>query len=183
MSKIGNKDIIIPAGVTVAVQDGQIKVSGPKGQLSELMLGGVTVVMAENKVQVRTLATTRQAKANHGLIRSLIHNMVEGVAHGFTKKLELVGTGYRVAKKGQGLILTVGYSHPVEIAAVTGIELGAEGNTTISVSGASKYLVGQVAANIRKVRPPEPYKGKGIRYSDEVVHRKQGKTASTAKSA
>jgi large subunit ribosomal protein L6 len=94
-----------------------------------------------------------------------------------------VGTGYRVAKKGQGLTLTVGYSHPVEVAAVTGVELGAEGNTTISVSGASKYLVGQVAANIRKVRPPEPYKGKGIRYSDEVVHRKQGKTASTAKSA
>lgn len=183
MSKIGNKDITLPAGVTVVVQDGQIKVAGPKGQLVEAMLDGVTLEVADGKVAVRTVANTRTAKSRHGLIRSLVNNMVIGVAHGYTKKLELVGTGYRVAKKGAGITLTVGYSHPVEMAAVPGIEFGVEGNTTIVISGASKYLVGQVAANIRKVRPPEPYKGKGIRYSDEVVHRKQGKTASTAKAA
>ncbi len=177
MSKIGKKPIQLPNGVTLEIKEEMIEVKGPKGVLSERLPQGIVVVVADGQVNVTNNRTNRQSKADHGLVRSLINNMVIGVNTGYTKKLELVGTGYRAASKGQGLTLTVGFSHPVEIAAIEGIQLKTEGTTTIIVSGASKYLVGQTAANIRAIRPPEPYKGKGIRYQDEVVRRKQGKTA------
>lgn len=177
MSKIGNKPIHLPAGVTVEVTPGLVTVKGAKGTLSERIPMSITVTVADGQVVVANAKNDRQSKADHGLVRSLVNNMIIGVSEGYSKRLEMVGTGYRVAKKGQGLTLTIGFSHPVEIDAVEGIQLGTEGNTTIVVSGASKYLVGQIAANIRAIRPPEPYKGKGIRYQDEVVRRKQGKAA------
>ncbi len=183
MSKIGKKPVVIPNGVTVTVTDGVVTVKGPKGELTQKIVANVSVEVSENEASVVAIKkpNSKQTRMNHGLIRSLVANMVEGVANGFTKRLKLVGTGYRVAQRGQGLTLTVGFSHPVQIDPVEGITLAIEGNDTIIVSGISKHLVGQVAANIRRVRPPEPYKGKGIRYEDEEVRRKQGKTL--AKSA
>lgn len=176
MSKIGNKPIVMPTGVTLNVTPAALQVQGPKGQLETPAVRGIELVVADNLLTVSAKKTDRTTKMNHGLVRSLVANMVEGVSTGFTRKLELVGTGYRVAKAGQGLTLTVGFSHPVKVDAVPGIQLDIEGNNIIIVSGIDKHLVGQVAANIRRVRPPEPYKGKGIRYQDEVVRRKQGKT-------
>lgn len=176
MSKIGNKPIVLPTGVTLTVVDGMVKVQGGKGQLEVAMTRGIDVAVEDNHVVVSAKKTDRTTKMNHGLMRSLIANMIEGVSAGFQRKLELVGTGYRVAKAGQGLTLTVGFSHPVKVEPITGIQFDTEGNNIIIVSGIDKQLVGQVAADIRRVRPPEPYKGKGIRYQDEVVRRKQGKT-------
>ncbi len=183
MSKIGKKPVSIPSGVTVTVTDSGFTVKGPKGELQQDFVPNISIEVSENEASV--VATkqpnAKQTRMNLGLIRSLLNNMVEGVTNGFSKRLKLVGTGYRVTKKGQGLTMTVGFSHPVEVEAVDGISLDVVGNDTIIVSGISKHMVGQVAANIRKVRPPEPYKGKGIRYENEEVRRKQGKTL--AKSA
>lgn len=177
MSKIGKKPIQLPTGVTIEVTPGLVTVKGAKGALSEKIPQTVEVKVADGEILVTNIAGNRQSKADHGLVRSLVNNMVAGVTEGYTKRLEMVGTGYRVTKKGQGLSLAIGFSHPVDIEPAEGITLGTEGNTTIIVSGSSKYMVGQVAANIRAIRPPEPYKGKGIRYQDEVVRRKQGKAA------
>ena len=177
MSKIGNKPIQLPSGVTLVVDKLLAEVKGPKGTLSEKIPAGVDVALIENEIIVSNKGNSKQSKANHGLVRSLINNMIQGVTQGYEIRLEMVGTGYRVAKKGQGLTLSIGFSHPVEIIPEPGITLNIEGNTIIIVSGISKYLVGQTAANIRAIRPPEPYKGKGIRYQDEVVRRKQGKAA------
>lgn len=177
MSKIGRKPITVPSGVTVELQDNILVIRGSKGELRQEMPLYTTFEITDGELVVSRQNDSRQARANHGLVRSLINNMVEGVSNGYTKRLELVGTGYRVAMKGAGLTLTVGFSHPVNIDPVPGITFGVEGNTTVIVQGIDKHLVGQVAANIRKVRPPEPYKGKGIRYQDEQVRRKQGKTA------
>jgi large subunit ribosomal protein L6 len=177
MSRIGRKLIHLPTGVTVTVADAAVTVKGAKGTLSEPLPAGIEVTQTDGQISVANARTDRQSRANHGLVRAQINNMVHGVSEGFVIKLEMVGTGYRVAKKGAGLNLSIGFSHPVEIEAIPGIELGVEGNTIISVSGISKYLVGQTAANIRAIRPPEPYKGKGIRYQDEVIRRKQGKAA------
>lgn len=176
MSKIGKKPIALPSGVTCTVQDNLIVVKGAKGELKEVLPAGVTVVVAENEVVVLETTGTNQGKANHGLVRSLIANMVVGVSTGYTRRLEMIGTGYRVAQKGKNLSLTVGFSHPVEVTPLDGITLSVEGNNIIIVSGASKHMVGQMAANIRDIKPPEPYKGKGIRYEGEYVRRKQGKT-------
>lgn len=183
MSKIGNKPVVIPSGVTVSINDGVVNVKGPKGELNQKLANNISVEMSENEAQVVAVKqpNAKQTRMNHGLMRSLLANMVEGVSNGFTKRLKLVGTGYRVAQRGQGLTLTVGFSHPVNVEPVQGITLSIEGNDTIIISGVDKHMVGQVAANIRRVRPPEPYKGKGIRYEDEEVRRKQGKTL--AKSA
>jgi large subunit ribosomal protein L6 len=179
MSRIGRQPVVVPAGVTVSVAADTITVKGPKGELTEAMFPGITVMVEGNEVVVARENDEIQSRASHGLIRSLIANMVMGVTQGFEKKLEMVGTGYRVATKGQGLSLSVGYSHPVDVEPPKGISFKVEGNNKISVLGASKYLVGQVAANIRAVRPPEPYKGKGIRYENEVVRKKAGKAAKT----
>lgn len=177
MSRIGRKSIALPAGVTLTSSATEIVVKGPKGELKIPALAGISVEVADGKVQVSRSNEERQTRAYHGLIRSLIENAVMGVHEGFKKTLKLVGTGYRVATRGQGLTLSLGFSHPVNVDAVAGVKFGVEGNDTIHIEGIDKQLVGQVAANIRKIRPPEPYKGKGVRYEDEVVRRKAGKTA------
>lgn len=177
MSKMGIKPISIPSGVTIEVKDGVATVRGSKGELKQPVPEFTTINIADGEVTVDRKGNSRQAKANHGLARSLINNMIIGVSNGFEKKLELVGTGYRVASKGAGLSITVGFSHPVEIDPVPGVNFSIEGNNVIIVQGIDKQLVGQIAADIRKIRPPEPYNGKGIRYQGEYVRRKAGKTA------
>lgn len=177
MSRIGLTPITIPTGVTITVADQLITVKGPKGELTARLERGVKVDEIEGKVKVTRKNDLPATRAFHGLVRSLINNHIKGVTDGFKKTLKMVGTGYRVAMKGQGLSLSVGFSHPVEIVAPEGVKLSIEGNDTIHIEGIDKQAVGQVAANIRKVRPPEPYKGKGIRYIDEEVIRKAGKTA------
>jgi large subunit ribosomal protein L6 len=180
MSRIGRQIITIPSGVSVGISDGIITVKGAKGELTAAMMPKVSVSIADSQVQVTRSGDAPATRAAHGLIRSLIANMITGVTQGFQKKLEMVGTGYRVAMKGQGISLSVGYSHPVDVVPPKGISFAIEGNNKITVSGIDKYLVGQVAANIRDVRPPEPYKGKGIRYEGEEVRRKAGKAAKAA---
>jgi large subunit ribosomal protein L6 len=177
MSRIGRKIIALPTGVTVEVQPTQVVIKGPKGQIEQMVVSGVKVSVADGNVSVERLNDEPQSRANHGLMRALIANHVEGVNTGFKKTLKLIGTGYRVAMKGAGLSLSLGFSHPVEVASPVGVKLTIEGNDTINIEGVDRQLVGQVAADIRRIRPPEPYKGKGIRYQDEVVRRKQGKTA------
>lgn len=180
MSKIGRQPVEIPSGVTITVTPTDISVKGSKGELKTLMMPGISVVVADGKATVTRDSDAPAQRAAHGLIRSLMQNMVIGVTKGFDRKLEMVGTGYRVAMKGQGLTLSVGFSHPVEVVPPAGITFAIEGNNVIFVKGIDKGLVGQTAANIRAIRPPEPYKGKGIKYSDEVVRRKAGKAAKAA---
>lgn len=177
MSRIGKKAITLPAGVTVTPGTTEIVVKGPKGELKVVNFPGITMEIVDGKVQVSRTNEERQTRAYHGLVRSLIENAVEGVSDGYKKTLKLVGTGYRVAAKGQALALSLGFSHPVTFEPVQGVKFVIEGNDTIHLESIDKQLVGQVAANIRKIRPPEPYKGKGVRYADEVVRRKAGKTA------
>lgn len=179
MSRIGKQPITIPAGTTVKLDGQAVTATGPQGSLSYTIPADLTVKQQDDQLVLARNADTKQAKALHGLARSLVANIVAGVTAGYTKKLELVGTGYRVAKKGQGLSLSVGFSHPVEINPPDGITLEVDSNTQITVKGPDKQLVGQVAADIRAVRPPEPYKGKGIRLRGEVVRRKPGKQAKT----
>ncbi len=183
MSKIGRQPVVIPTGVTITIQDSRIVVKGAKGELSTPMMQHILVNIDGSNVVVSRENDLPATRAAHGLIRSLIANMVQGVSAGFEKKLEMVGTGYRVAQKGTGLTLSVGFSHPVDIIPPAGITFAVEGNTGITVRGFDKHLVGQTAANIRAVRPPEPYKGKGIKYTDEVVRRKAGKAATKAAGA
>lgn len=177
MSRIGRKPISIPSGVTVTVANSVVTVKGPKGELNTPLLSNITAEVANDEVVVTRSAEDKQTRASHGLIRSLIANSVEGVTQGYKKTLKLVGTGYRAQAKGAGISLAVGFSHPVDVAPHQGISLKVEGQDTIHIEGIDKHLVGQVAANIRMIRPPEPYKGKGIRYEDEVVRKKQGKAA------
>lgn len=177
MSRIGKKAIVIPQGVTISVEQRQAVVKGAKGSLNVPIMEGITVAQKENEIHVSRANDERKTRAFHGLVRSLLAGAVEGVSVGYKKTLKLVGTGYRVSAKGANLQVTVGFSHPVDIVAVPGIKLSAEGNDTMHVEGIDKNLVGQVAANIRAIRPPEPYKGKGIRYENEVVRTKPGKTA------
>lgn len=177
MSRIGKKLIQLPTGVTAQVNGDQVVVKGPKGELKVGMLAGITVTVEDGNISVSRTDEERQTRAFHGLIRSLLNNAVIGVTEGYKKTLKLIGTGYRVAMKGQGLSLSLGFSHPVDFAVVPGVKFTLEGNDTIHIEGIDKHLVGQVSANVRKIRPPEPYKGKGVRYDDEVVRRKAGKTA------
>lgn len=183
MSRIGNKPITIPAGVNVIIDGRRVAVNGPKGKLEFLIHPLVAVRQEEGKLTAERKNETKLAKSVHGLTRSRLAGLIQGVESGFVKKLELVGTGYRVTKQGQGLTLSLGFSHPVKVESVEGITFEVEGNTVIEVKGIDKHLVGQVAANIRRLRPPEPYKGKGIKYSDEVVRRKPGKQAKTGTTA
>jgi large subunit ribosomal protein L6 len=176
MSRIGKMPIEIPQGVEVKIEGNIIKVKGPKGSMCRELHKDIKVKAENSMIIVERPSESNTHKALHGLTRSLIFNMVHGVVEGFEKKLALEGVGYRAAKQGNKLVLTIGYSHPVEIEPPAGIEFDVPAPNRISVKGFDKELVGQIAANIRKVREPEPYKGKGIRYEDEIVRRKVGKT-------
>jgi large subunit ribosomal protein L6 len=178
MSRIGKLPVPVPDGVEVTLDGLDVTVKGPKGELSRRMPEGVTLSRDdEGAVVVTRNGETRTERSRHGLVRTLIANMIEGVTAGYSKSLELVGVGYRAAAKGSDIELQVGYSHPVLIPAPEGIAFEVPQPTRITVSGIDKVLVGQVAANIRKVRPPEPYKGKGIKYEGEQIRRKAGKAA------
>jgi large subunit ribosomal protein L6 len=176
MSRIGKKPVEIPAGVTITVNDSTVTVKGPKGELTRSFSPDMTIAIEENLVTVTRPSDVKEHRALHGTTRALIANMVEGVSTGFTRGLELIGVGYRAQKQGNKLILNVGYSHPVEIEPEEGLEVIVPVNTKITITGTDKERVGALAANIRGVRPPEPYKGKGIRYEGEKVRRKEGKT-------
>ena len=177
MSRIGRKPISVPSGVTVTIDPGVVRVHGPKGELSERIHRDITVAQEGEELVVTRPTDRGEHRALHGLTRSLVANMVEGVTSGFEKRLEIQGVGYRAQLKGKSLELALGYSHPVSVSAPEGIEFEVPQPTEIVVRGIDKQLVGQVAADIRKRRPPEPYKGKGIRYEGEYVARKVGKRA------
>lgn len=177
MSRIGRKTITLPAGVTVNVANNVVDVKGPKGQLKVELLPNITVAVKDGEVLVERKGEDKQTRSFHGLIRSLIQNNVLGVTESYKKTLKLIGTGYRAKAMGANVSLAVGYSHPVEVKAINGVSIKVEGNDTIIIEGIDKQAVGQLAADIRKIRPPEPYKGKGIRYENEAVIRKQGKAA------
>ncbi len=175
MSRIGKLPISIPSGVTITVDDAFVVVKGPKGELKQFMMPGITVAVEDNTVLVNRINDERGPKAKHGLMRTLIANMVEGVTNGFSKKLEINGVGFRVALAGTTLKMSLGFSHEVIYTLPEGIQAVVEQNT-ITISGISKQLVGQVAAEIRSLKKPEPYKGKGIKYADERILRKSGKS-------
>ncbi len=177
MSRIGKLPINIPAGLDIAVSDGNVvKVKGPKGELSTKINRDMKVVIKDGVLTVERPSDRKDHRALHGLSRALINNMVIGVSEGFKKTLKIVGVGYRAAKQGNKIVLNLGFSHPVEVEEPKGISFDVPDQTTIVVSGTDKQAVGEIAAEIRKIRPPEPYKGKGIRYEDEYVRRKVGKT-------
>lgn len=177
MSRIGNKLINLPEGVTVSQNGNVITVKGPKGELSNKIDSNIQVVVEGQTVTVKRPNDTKAMKTIHGTTRANIHNMVEGVSKGFTKTLEIVGVGYRASLKGNTLVVSAGYSHDVELEIPAGIKVELPKNTQVVVSGSDKQVVGQFAANVRGVREPEPYLGKGIHYSDEHIRRKEGKTA------
>lgn len=178
MSRVGKKPILVPEGVTVTVTAGnEVTVKGPKGTLTKQLNEDIVIKQEANEITFERANDLPFSRSIHGTTRALVANMVAGVNEGFAKTLELVGVGYRAQASGKGLTLALGFSHPVEIAPVEGITFSLEGNTKITVSGIEKELVGQVAADIRAHRPPEPYKGKGVKYSDEFVRRKEGKKA------
>lgn len=177
MSRIGNAPIIIPESVTTVLVDKSFEVSGPKGKLSLDIPSEITVEVQQDQITLKRKNDLKKVKALHGLTRSLVANIVTGLTEGWTKNLELHGVGFRAQVNGNKLILNVGYSHPVEIAAPSGVTFEVSDNTKIKVSGIDKQLVGQVAANIKKVRPPDVYKGKGIRYQGEYIRKKVGKSA------
>jgi large subunit ribosomal protein L6 len=177
MSRIGRKPIEIPEGVTVDVKPGAVMVKGPKGELSQTVSPQMTVAEGDGALTVTRPTDRGEDRALHGLTRSLIANMVEGVTAGYEKRLEIQGVGYRARLQGKALELSVGYSHPVSISAPDGIEFEVPQPTQVIVRGIDKQLVGETAARIRRVRPPEPYKGKGVRYAGEHVRRKVGKRA------
>ncbi|UJP13282.2 50S ribosomal protein L6 [Microbacterium elymi] len=175
MSRIGRLPIDIPAGVTVEVAGQAVQVKGPKGELSLTVASPIEVKVEEGQVLVSRPDDERESRSLHGLTRTLINNNIVGVTQGYTKGLEVVGTGYRVQQKGAAVEFALGFSHPVVIEPPTGITLTVEGNNKLTVSGIDKQAVGEAAANIRKIRKPEPYKGKGVRYAGEIVRRKAGK--------
>ena len=176
MSRIGKNPVIIPEKVSIDIEGSTITVKGPKGQLQRSMPEGVKFDKDDKKIVVIPSTTKRYSRQRHGLCRTLIANMVEGVSQGFTKKLEIVGVGSRAQVKGKNLIVSAGYSHPVEMIPPDGITYKVESNTNVTVSGIDKEIVGNEAAKIRSIRPPEPYKGKGIKYQDERIIRKAGKS-------
>ena len=176
MSRIGRLPVPVPTGVDVTITGNDVTVKGPKGTLSRTIAQQLSVTRQEDgSILVTRPDDERESRSLHGLSRTLINNMVVGVTEGYSKQLEIVGTGYRAAQKGTGIELSLGFSHTVSVEAPEGIELKVDGNLKIIVSGISKEQVGEVAANIRKIRPPEPYKGKGVRYAGENVRRKVGK--------
>ncbi|GLK17043.1 MULTISPECIES: 50S ribosomal protein L6 [Herbiconiux] len=176
MSRIGRLPIDIPAGVTVTIDGQQVAVKGPKGELALAIKAPIAATVEENQVLVTRPDDERESRSLHGLTRTLIANQIIGVTTGYSKSLEVVGTGYRVAAKGSGVEFALGYSHPISVEPPAGISFTVEGNNKLTVNGIDKQAVGEVAANIRKLRKPEPYKGKGVRYAGEVVRRKAGKS-------
>ena len=175
MSRIGRLPITIPAGVDLKVNGSEISVKGTKGELNFTVASPITVALEDNVLTVSRPDNERESRSLHGLTRTMISNMITGVTDGYSKKLEIHGTGYRVLAKGSNLEFALGFSHPVPVEAPEGITLAVEGNNKVIVSGINKQQVGEVAANIRKLRRPDPYKGKGIRYEGEVIRRKVGK--------
>ena len=177
MSRIGNRNLVIPEGVTVTINDNFVTVKGPKGELSLTTSNLVKVVVEDNTLKTLVANDTREANVMQGTTNSLINNMIVGVSAGFTKGLEAVGVGYRFNVQGNKITVSAGYSHPVEVIVPEGMKAELVNNTEITISGIDKQKVTEFAANIRKIREPEPYKGKGIRYKDEYVRRKEGKKA------
>ena len=175
MSRIGNRIITVPAGVTVELNNNVVTVKGPKGELSQVMLKDITMKQEENTIILER--KNENAKAMHGTMNALISNMIKGVSEGYAKTLEIIGVGYRFNVQGQKLVVSAGYSHPVNMEIPAGLTVEANGNTEITIKGIDKVLVGEFAAKVREVRQPEPYKGKGIRYKDEHIVRKEGKKA------
>ncbi|HNE90092.1 MAG TPA: 50S ribosomal protein L6 [Actinomycetota bacterium] len=175
MSRIGKNPVPVPSGVTVDIDGQTVTVKGPKGSLTHVVAEPITVEQTDGVIEVKRPDDERRSKSLHGLSRTLIANMVTGVTEGYSKTLEISGTGYRVVPKGQGLEFSLGFSHPIQVDAPEGISFQVEGPTKFTVSGTDKQLVGEVAANIRKLRKPDPYKAKGIRYSGEHIRRKAGK--------
>jgi large subunit ribosomal protein L6 len=176
MSRVGKKPIDVPTGVTVTINGSVVTVKGPKGELTRSFSPAMEINVEENVINVSRPSDSKEHRTLHGTTRALLANMVEGVSKGFERNLELIGVGYRASKQGKKLVLNVGYSHPVEIDPEEGLEIDVPSNTKVTVRGINKERVGALAANIRDVRPPEPYKGKGIRYEGEYVRRKEGKT-------
>ena len=181
MSRIGKLPVPVPGGVKVTIAPGHVKVEGPKGQLERTLPADILVKQVDGELVFERPSDDFQHRALHGLVRSLVANMVEGVNKGFTKHLELVGVGYRAVKQGDELVLSLGYSHPIKFKSPKGITIDVQDPTKFSVSGISIEDVGQVAANIRRLRPPEPYKGKGVMYRGEKIRRKAGKAGKGAK--
>lgn len=176
MSRIGKKPIAIPKGVTVKVDESVVEVKGPKGQMRQALPPGVTAVVEDGQLLTRRVAEDRQLDKFHGLARSLVNNAVLGVTEGWKRELDIVGVGYRAEMKGQQVVLALGYSHPVVFEIPKGIDIAIEKQTHITVTGVDRQLVGQVAANLRRLRKPDPYQQKGVRYTGEVLKKKAGKT-------
>ena len=181
MSRIGKLPVAVPSGVSVDVADGEVRVKGPKGELRQRVLDVVSVRVDGAQVLVERKGDEKVHRSAHGLTRTLVSNMIEGVSKGFRKSLEIQGVGYRAAKSGERVNFTLGFSHPVSFEAPTGISLSVEGTNKVHVEGIDKQQVGQVAAEIRNLRPPEPYKGKGVRYEGEVIRKKLGKAGKAGK--
>jgi large subunit ribosomal protein L6 len=177
MSRVGAKPVAIASGVEVSVAGGTVKVKGPKATLQHPVVPHTSVEVREGTVFVKRSSEEKVARAAHGLMRNVVSNMIAGVTQGFERKLDIVGVGYKAEIKGKELVLVVGYSHPVSLKIPQGLEVRTDSPTRITVAGPDRRLVGQFAANVRDVRPPEPYKGKGIRYADEKIRRKVGKSA------
>ena len=175
MSRIGRLPIPVPSGVTVNIKDSQVTLKGPKGEISQTFMPGMTIKLEDGKLTVSRPSDTKQDKALHGLTRSLLNNMVTGVTKGWEKNLEIVGVGFRAEKAGEKLVLRLGFSHTTEVTPLQGVTLGTEGTNRIKVTGVNKETVGEMAAEIRAIRPPDAYKGKGIRYVGETVRIKPGK--------
>ncbi len=181
MSRIGKRAITIPGKVTITVDGQHVTVKGPKGELSRTLPSEVSVEQEGETILVKRRDESRAARQRHGLCRTLVSNMVEGVSQGFQRRLEIQGVGYRAQVQGKNLVLSLGYSHPVQIEPPDGIQFAVENNVNVIVSGIDKEIVGNTAARIRASRPPEPYKGKGVRYAGEAVRRKVGKTGGKGK--
>ena len=175
MSRVGSSAITIPADVTLSNDGGVIVVKGKNGELSTSLHSDVDLSVADNVATLKPVRDTRQAKALWGTMRSNLNNMVKGVTEGFTRRLEINGVGYRAAMQGNKLVLSLGFSHPVEMEVPAGLKVAVENNTSVTITGADKQLLGQFASEVRAKRPPEPFKGKGVKYSDEYIVRKEGK--------
>lgn len=181
MSRIGRKPVVLPQGVVVELNKTDVKVKGPKGELTQTVHPDMKIIIEDNQLTVERPSDEKNHRSLHGLTRSLIANMVQGVTAGYTRGLDINGVGYRAAKQGNNLVLTIGYSHPVEVQPLQGIEFEVPVPTKIIVKGIDKQAVGQMAAQIRAIREPEPYKGKGIKYENEVIKRKAGKAGKAGK--
>ena len=177
MSRIGNKPVAVPGGVTINTDDGQLTVKGPKGQLSQKIAEGISFKVDGDQAVVERANDSKPYRANHGLMRALLNNMVTGVTNGFERKLEITGVGYKASTQGNKAVFNLGYSHPIEFPFPEGVTIAVEKNTSVTVSGIDKEKVGQAAAEIRGFRPPDSYKGKGVRYEGEYVRLKAGKSA------